>query len=37
MTGIWMGHDRDMNGTWQGYGWDITGIWIRHNRGMDGT
>ena len=32
-----MGHDMVMDGTRQGYGWDMTGVWMGHDRGMDGT
>ena len=37
MTGAWTGHNRDMDGTEQGYGWDMTGLWMGHDRVMDGT
>ena len=32
-----MGHDRGMNGTWQGHGCYMKVIWMVYDRGMDGT
>ena len=37
MTRVWTGHDRDMDGTEQGYGWDLTWLWMGHDRVMDGS
>ena len=37
MTGIWAGHDRDMDGTRLEYGLFMTAEWMECSRTMDGT
>ena len=33
---VWMGLDRNMDGTEQGYGWVMTWLWMGHDRVVDG-
>ena len=37
MTGIRAGHDRVIDGTRQGPGWDRIGAFMQPDRSMDGT
>ena len=37
MAGVWMVHDRGMDGTQQGYGWDVTWVWIEDHGNVRDT